>query len=64
MPRAPSQSFAFLGKPGVAQIELLQQLEMQGGGYLVERLGKQGSVVAVEGGHDRIRAIDRVGRFQ
>ena len=58
------RSFAFLGKPGVAEIELLQQLEMQGGRYLVERRGKQGAIVAVEGGDNRIRAIDRVGRFQ
>jgi hypothetical protein len=40
----------------------LQQLEMQGGRYLVERRGKQGSVVAIEGGYDRM--INRVGRFQ
>ena len=57
-------AFACLGKSGVAEIKLLQQLEMQGGRYLVERLGKQGSVVAVEGGYDRIGAIDRIGRFQ
>ena len=59
-----SQPCAFLGKPGVAEIELLQQLEMQGGRYLVERYGQQGPVVAIERGDDRIGAINRVGRFQ
>src|SRR5258707_15582239 len=62
--RGAVPNFAFLGKPGVAEIELLQQLEMQGGRYLVERYGQQGPVVAIERGDDRIGAIDRVRRFQ
>jgi hypothetical protein len=43
-------AFAVLGKPGVAEIELLQQLEMQGRRYLVERRGQQGAILAVEAG--------------
>jgi predicted alternative tryptophan synthase beta-subunit len=34
-------NFAFLGESGVAEIELLQQFEMQGGRYFVERYGQQ-----------------------
>src|SRR5882762_6191836 len=62
--RGAVPNFAFLGNPGVAEIELLQQLEMQGGRYLVERRGKQDSLIAVESGYDRIGAVDRVGGFQ
>jgi hypothetical protein len=32
--------------------------------YLVERGGKQGLIVAVEGGYDRMRPLDRIDRFQ
>jgi hypothetical protein len=55
---------AFLFKAGVSEVERQQQLGVHGQRYFVERRGKQGLVVAVEGSHDGMRLLDRLDRFQ
>lgn len=51
-------------KAGVAQIELLQDLEVQRRRYLVEGCGKRFPVFKVERGDKGVGPIDRIRRIE